>query len=140
MKTDIEIAEEAAIEAGKIILSYYKSGYKIKEKGYKNPVTTADYESDNCIKKLLTEARPEYGWLSEETADMGAETGEDATEFNIASTIIFRSTPPFSARATASPNAITSTMSNKFIDNFVWTAKPFDPTYETFGPMDVKVS
>ena len=69
MKTDIEIAEEAAIEAGKIILSYYKSGYSIKEKGYKNPVTTADYESDNCIKKLLTEARPEYGWLSEETAD-----------------------------------------------------------------------
>ena len=69
MKTELEIATLAAIEAGKIISSYYKSVYQIKEKGYKNPVTTADHKSDECLKKLLIGPRPQYGWLSEETLD-----------------------------------------------------------------------
>ena len=69
MRSDLELATLAAIEAGKIISSYYKSIYQIKEKGYKNPVTTADHKSDERLKKLLIGARPHYGWLSEETLD-----------------------------------------------------------------------
>ena len=69
MKTELEIATLAAIEAGEIISSYYKSIYQIEEKGYKNPVTTADHKSDECLKNLLIGARPKYGWLSEETVD-----------------------------------------------------------------------
>ena len=69
MMTELEIARLAAIEAGGIISSYYKSNYQIKEKGYKNLVTTADQKSDECLKKFLMEARPQYGWLSEETLD-----------------------------------------------------------------------
>ena len=71
MKNELEIATSAAIKAGKIISSYYKSIYEIKEKGYKNPVTTADHKSDECLKNLLIGARPKYGWLSEETVDNG---------------------------------------------------------------------
>ena len=53
MNPDLNIAKEAALEAGKLILSYYKSDYEIKEKGYHNPVTTADHAADKKIKEIL---------------------------------------------------------------------------------------
>jgi myo-inositol-1(or 4)-monophosphatase len=69
MIMELSIAKDAAVIAGNLILKYYKADYEIKEKGYHNPVTTADHASDACLKKILTEAYPEYGWLSEETVD-----------------------------------------------------------------------
>ena len=69
MKTELSIAKEAAVEAGNLILGYYKADYEIKDKGYHNPVTTADHASDARLKEILTQANPEYGWLSEETVD-----------------------------------------------------------------------
>lgn len=69
MKSELQLAQEAALEAGDIILKYYKADFEVKDKGYHNPVTTADFESDKRLKTILTAARPEYGWLSEETAD-----------------------------------------------------------------------
>ena len=69
MKNELNVAINAAKEAGKIILKYYKSDFAIKEKGFGNPVTTADEDADNYLKKTLTDSFPEYGWLSEETVD-----------------------------------------------------------------------
>ena len=69
MRSELNIAKEAAIEAGGIILNYYKADYEIQEKGYHNPVTTADHEADTRLKEILLNARPDYGWLSEETVD-----------------------------------------------------------------------
>ena len=69
MISELKIAKEAALEAGGLILNYYKADYEIKEKGYHNPVTTADHAADTRLKEILTEARPVYGWLSEETVD-----------------------------------------------------------------------
>ena len=69
MRSELIIAKEAAIEAGAIILNYYKADYEIQEKGYHNPVTTADHEADTLLKEILLNARPDYGWLSEETVD-----------------------------------------------------------------------
>ena len=69
MISELKIAKEAAIEAGGLILNYYKADYEIKDKGYHNPVTTADHVADTRLKEILTEARPDYGWLSEETID-----------------------------------------------------------------------
>ena len=69
MRSVLNIAKEAAIEAGGIILNYYKADYEIQEKGYHNPVTTADSEADTKLKEILLEERPNYGWLSEETVD-----------------------------------------------------------------------
>ena len=69
MIAELSLAKEAALEAGSLILNYYKADYEIKDKGYHNPVTTADHASDARIKEILTEAYPEYGWLSEETVD-----------------------------------------------------------------------
>ena len=69
MNTELAIAKDAAIEAGELILGYFKADYEIKEKGYQNPVTTADHASDACLKDILTKSYPNYGWLSEETID-----------------------------------------------------------------------
>ena len=72
MKTtpqELQLAISAAHKAGTLIMKYYKSEYEIKEKGYHNPVTTADHAADSMLKSVLTNAYPEYGWLSEETVD-----------------------------------------------------------------------
>ena len=69
MFSDLELATNAAIKAGDIILNYFKSDYEIKEKSYHNPVTTADKAADSFLKRILMKNRPEYGWLSEETVD-----------------------------------------------------------------------
>ncbi len=69
MNKEIKIAKEAALEAGNLILNYYKADYEIRDKGYHNPVTTADHASDKRIKEILTQSFPDYGWLSEETVD-----------------------------------------------------------------------
>jgi len=69
MNNELETVKDAAIEAGNLILNYYKADYEIKDKGYHNPVTTADHASDNRLKEILTQSFPEYGWLSEETVD-----------------------------------------------------------------------
>ena len=69
MHSELKIAKEAALQAGSIILNFYKSDYEIKDKGYHNPVTTADHAADLRLKEILMEARPNYGWLSEESID-----------------------------------------------------------------------
>jgi myo-inositol-1(or 4)-monophosphatase len=69
MKSDLNLAINASVKAGEIIMKYYRNDYEIKEKGYHNPVTTADNEADSFLKSELTNARPNYGWLSEETVD-----------------------------------------------------------------------
>ena len=79
MISELKIAKEAAIEAGGLILNYYKADYEIKDKGYHNPVTTADHAADTRLKEILTEARSDYGWLSEETVDSPDRINKDRT-------------------------------------------------------------
>lgn len=69
MDNDLKLAIDASLKAGEIIMQYYCDDYEIKEKGYHNPVTTADNEADSYLKSTLMSARPQYGWLSEETVD-----------------------------------------------------------------------
>ena len=69
MKNELKIAKDSAVEAGSIILNYYKADYEIKDKSYHNPVTTADHAADKVLKEILTDSFPDYGWLSEETID-----------------------------------------------------------------------
>ena len=69
MISELNMAKQAAIEAGGVILNYYKAEYEIRDKGYHNPVTTADHAADSRLNEILLDAYPEYGWLSEETVD-----------------------------------------------------------------------
>ena len=77
MNSNLKLAIDASLNAGKIIMKYYRDDYEIKEKGYHNPVTTADNEADSFLKSELTNARPDYGWLSEETVDSEDRLGKE---------------------------------------------------------------
>jgi myo-inositol-1(or 4)-monophosphatase len=70
LQRELNLAREAALSAGEILERYFRDrGFEIDQKGKDNPVTTADFEADHEIKRLLRPPFPEYGWLSEETAD-----------------------------------------------------------------------
>ncbi|MFQ5682475.1 MAG: 3'(2'),5'-bisphosphate nucleotidase CysQ [Candidatus Binatia bacterium] len=66
---ELETAEQAAREAGMIILALYGKDYRIEEKGRGNPVTTADLEANHRIREIVMSRYPEDGWLSEENKD-----------------------------------------------------------------------
>src|SRR5712692_6467097 len=67
---ELEHARSAALEAGEILRRYFRdSGYEGGTKGSDNPVPSADLEADAALREHLSGAFPDYGWLSEETAD-----------------------------------------------------------------------
>ena len=69
-ETDLALLEAAAREAGKIGLRYFKATPEIWDKpDDQGPVTEADLAIDAMLKSELIAARPDYGWLSEETED-----------------------------------------------------------------------
>jgi myo-inositol-1(or 4)-monophosphatase len=69
LAAEVALALKAARAAGEILKRYYGGSYRIGSKGRDNPVTTADLEADRKLREMLTRGFPEYGWLSEESAD-----------------------------------------------------------------------
>lgn len=75
---DLGLIAEAARDAGAIALRYFRNRPQTWEKSAEaGPVTEADLAVDAMLRARLLAARPEYGWLSEETEDHPArlETG-----------------------------------------------------------------
>ena len=66
---DLELILDAAREAGALAARMRKAGLKIEYKAGNSPVTDADLAADALLTERLRPARPDYGWLSEETAD-----------------------------------------------------------------------
>lgn len=67
---DLDLLTEAAREAGRIALRFWRKDPKVWDKGGEHgPVTEADLAVNDMLKDRLLEARPGYGWLSEETPD-----------------------------------------------------------------------
>jgi myo-inositol-1(or 4)-monophosphatase len=62
----------AAEAAAPIALRYWRSDQKVEYKDGGSPVGEADYAVDTFLRDHLTTARPDYGWLSEETEDSAA--------------------------------------------------------------------
>ncbi|MFZ4604850.1 MAG: 3'(2'),5'-bisphosphate nucleotidase CysQ [Caulobacter sp.] len=69
MKSDLALILETAREAGDLARRMKAQGLKIWSKEGGSPVTDADIAVDELLKARLEAARPDYGWLSEETAD-----------------------------------------------------------------------
>lgn len=69
MTADLELLKEAAKAAGKLALDLRAKGLEVSWKPGNSPVTNGDLAVDALLKKELGRARPDYGWLSEETAD-----------------------------------------------------------------------
>lgn len=66
---DLELIGEAARAAGLLALDYYKNDPKSWLKAGHSPVSEADMAVDALLSRTLLSARPDYGWMSEETID-----------------------------------------------------------------------
>ena len=77
---DVALLAAAAEEAGEIALRWFRRDPQVWQKAGGSPVSEADLAVDRHLKQRLLAARPDYGWLSEETAD-GPERLERARVF-----------------------------------------------------------
>ncbi len=68
-ETDAALARRLAQTAGELALRHFHGPEDWWDKTPNNPVSRADLEVDAWLKAELASARPDDGWLSEETAD-----------------------------------------------------------------------
>lgn len=67
---DLALVTQAAELAGEIALRHFGRAPRAWDKGQgQGPVSEVDLEIDAALRDLLLGARPDYGWLSEETPD-----------------------------------------------------------------------
>ena len=66
---DLALLERAAHVAGELALRHFREPVEVWEKEGQGPVSEADLAVDALLRDELGKARPDYGWLSEETAD-----------------------------------------------------------------------
>ncbi len=69
LEDDLSLLTEAALRAGDIAKQFFQQDPQIWDKGAEGPVTEADLAIDTMLRETLLGARPNYGWLSEETED-----------------------------------------------------------------------
>ena len=68
-EADLALMEQAVRDAGVIARTFYRGSYRKWDKGGGQPVTECDLAIDKFLSERLRTARPNYGWLSEETED-----------------------------------------------------------------------
>ena len=73
---ELQVALDAAREAGEILLRHYQGESRSWEKSEDNPVTLADLESDRAIVARLRAAFPDDGVLSEESLNDPTRVGK----------------------------------------------------------------
>ena len=66
---DLQLLRSSAVTAGIIATGYFRRDVKNWTKEFGSPVSEADIVLDKFLHSALTTARPDYGWLSEESAD-----------------------------------------------------------------------
>lgn len=66
---DLALLRDAALSVGPLLRAKFGADFEVWSKGAAGPVTEVDLAVDRMLKEFLTAVRPDYGWLSEETAD-----------------------------------------------------------------------
>ncbi|MFO1175924.1 MAG: 3'(2'),5'-bisphosphate nucleotidase CysQ [Paracoccaceae bacterium] len=80
MSDDLALLDAAARAAGAIALRYWRRSPETWDKGDgAGPVSEADLAIDRMLAADLRAARPDYGWLSEESADEPGRLGAART-------------------------------------------------------------
>lgn len=69
LSDDLELLRSNAVAAGILALGYFRKPVKTWTKDNASPVTEADVFVDRFLQASLCGARPDYGWLSEESID-----------------------------------------------------------------------
>ena len=70
------LLEDAVRQAGELALSLLRTELKNWIKGASSPVSEADIAVNDLLERKLRSATPDYGWLSEESADDEARLGK----------------------------------------------------------------
>jgi myo-inositol-1(or 4)-monophosphatase len=73
---DAALLRDTVREAGALALSLFRTELKNWTKGASSPVSEADIRVNDLIEGRLRSATPDYGWLSEESADDEARLGK----------------------------------------------------------------
>jgi myo-inositol-1(or 4)-monophosphatase len=68
-EADLALLAAAAREAGALIREGFGKTLEVRHKPDGGPVTAIDLDADALLRERLTGARPDYGWLSEESPD-----------------------------------------------------------------------
>lgn len=76
MTEDLDLLLEALREAGALALAMQAKGFSHKQKRDGTFVTDVDLAVDELLKARVGKARPDDGWLSEETPDNGTRLGK----------------------------------------------------------------
>ena len=125
---DVVLIESAVRQAGEIARRYYGTEYRRWSKSRGEPVTEADLAIDRFLRVTLGKARPDYGWLSEET-------GKDLTRINTervfivdpidGTTAFLKQRPHFSISVGIAENgrSVTGAVYNPILDEFFSAAK-----------------
>lgn len=69
LSEDLELLRTSAVAAGIMASAYFRRPIKTWTKEDASPVSDADYIVDEFLHQSLLDARPDYGWLSEEAED-----------------------------------------------------------------------
>ena len=70
--SDLDLLTGAARAAAEIARRHWRQNPEVTTKSDGSPVSAADLEIDAALRNFLRAARPDYGWLSEETPDDGS--------------------------------------------------------------------
>lgn len=68
-RSDLDLLTGLAQEAGRIAMQWFREDPRVWMKDGDSPVSEADFAVDRFLREELLKARPDYGWLSEETDD-----------------------------------------------------------------------
>jgi myo-inositol-1(or 4)-monophosphatase len=74
---DVTLALDAARAAAEVIRSFANRPLGVRHKSPNQPLTEADLAADALLRERLIGARPDYGWLSEESADSPDRLGRE---------------------------------------------------------------
>lgn len=78
LSPDLDLLIQAARDSGDIARGYFNAAPEVWEKsGGQGPVTEADLHVNRQLEADLQAARPDYGWLSEETEDDDTRLSKD---------------------------------------------------------------
>lgn len=73
---DLSLLLDALKEAGELALAMQAKGFAHRKKADGTSITDVDHAVDDLLKARITVARPEDGWLSEETPDTSVRLGK----------------------------------------------------------------
>jgi len=74
-RTRYDVAIDAALQAGRLALSYFDNGIDVEWKGDNSPVTVADRNAEQVVRRVVAKAFPNDGFVGEEFGDQPGTSG-----------------------------------------------------------------